>query len=169
MRRFRIADNPAVPQYPPMLYRDVDTQFGTLCLTEQDGAITALGWRARGRNDPSLILDQAEAQLRAYDKGSTDAFTVPMRVDASDFQIDVCNAMRAIPFGDTRTYGDIAKLLNVTPQAVGQACGANPIPVLIPCHRVMGAGGKLVGFSGVGGVETKVALLRHERAGGFLI
>ena len=66
------------------------------------------------------------------------------------------------------TYGDIAKKLGVPAQAVGQACGANPIPIIIPCHRVMGAKG-LTGFSGAGGVETKVLLLRHERAGGFLI
>ena len=67
------------------------------------------------------------------------------------------------------TQTTFAKSLGVTAQAVGQACGANPIPILIPCHRVMGAGGKLTGFSGGGGVETKVALLRHEGAGGFLI
>ena len=73
-----------------------------------------------------------------------------------------------IPFGETVTYGDIAKRLGISAQAVGQACGANPIPIIVPCHRVMGAQG-LTGFSGAGGVETKVALLRHERAGSFLI
>jgi methylated-DNA-[protein]-cysteine S-methyltransferase len=76
--------------------------------------------------------------------------------------------MSAIRFGDTCTYGDIANQLGVPAQAVGQACGGNPIPVIIPCHRVMGARG-LTGFSGAGGVETKVALLRHEGAGSFLI
>ena len=77
--------------------------------------------------------------------------------------------MLEIPFGETRTYGDIARALGQSAQAVGAACGGNPIPILIPCHRVMGAGGKLTGFSGKGGVETKVALLRHEGAGAFLI
>ncbi len=77
--------------------------------------------------------------------------------------------MRRIPFGDTLSYGEIARQVGASPQAVGQACGQNPLPVLIPCHRVLGAGGKLVGFSGMGGVETKVALLRHEGAGGLLI
>ena len=76
--------------------------------------------------------------------------------------------MRAIPVGHTRTYGDIARDLGVPPQAVGQACGGNPIAIIIPCHRVLGAGG-LGGFSGAGGVETKVALLRHEGAAGLLI
>ena len=76
--------------------------------------------------------------------------------------------MRAIPFGETRTYGEIAKAVGAPAQAVGQACGANTIPVIIPCHRVTGTGG-LGGFSGMGGVETKVELLRHEGAYSLLI
>ena len=76
--------------------------------------------------------------------------------------------MYAIPLGETRTYGDLAIELGQAPQTVGQACGANPIPVVIPCHRVLSANG-LGGFSGAGGVETKVALLRHERAASLLI
>jgi methylated-DNA-[protein]-cysteine S-methyltransferase len=97
-----------------------------------------------------------------------EVFDLPLKVNGSDFQRAVCAAMSAIPFGETCTYGDIAKGLGVPAQAVGQACGGNPIPVIIPCHRVIGAKG-LTGFSGAGGVETKVALLRHERAGGFMI
>ncbi len=76
--------------------------------------------------------------------------------------------MSAIPFGETRTYGELAQQLGVPAQAIGQACGGNPIPILIPCHRVLGANG-LGGYSGDGGVETKVWLLRHERAAGLLI
>lgn len=76
--------------------------------------------------------------------------------------------MSAIPYGETVTYGDIAKELGLPPQAVGQACGANSIPIVIPCHRVVGADG-LGGFSARGGVETKVALLRHEGAYALLI
>ena len=74
----------------------------------------------------------------------------------------------AIRFGETRTYGQIARQLGATAQAVGQACGANPIPILIPCHRVIGADG-LGGYSGAHGVETKMALLRHEGAAGLLL
>ncbi|MGB4829380.1 MAG: MGMT family protein, partial [Paracoccaceae bacterium] len=77
-------------------------------------------------------------------------------------------AMAAIPYGETRTYGQIAHAVGAPAQAVGQACGANPIPILIPCHRVLG-GNTLGGFSAPGGVETKVALLRHEGAAGLLI
>ena len=71
--------------------------------------------------------------------------------------------MADIPFGETRTYGQIAKLVGAAPQAVGQACGANPLPIIIPCHRVTGTDW-FGGFSAPGGVETKAALLRHEGA-----
>jgi methylated-DNA-[protein]-cysteine S-methyltransferase len=144
------------------------TRFGPLCVTEHDGAITQLSWGPAAHQDTSPLLTRALDQLRAYDAGTLDAFDLPLRVAGTDFQRAVCAAMSAIPMGETRTYGEIAKDLDAMPQAVGQACGANPIPVIIPCHRVMGAKG-LTGFSGAGGVETKVALLRHEKAGGFLI
>lgn len=142
--------------------------FGDLILTEEDNHITKLDWGRAAREDTSDVLEDARGQLRAYDAGALQVFDLPLRVDGSDFQRAVCAAISAIPFGETCTYGDIAKTLGAPAQAVGGACGGNPIPVIIPCHRVMGAKG-LTGFSGPGGVETKVALLRHEGAGGFLI
>lgn len=151
-----------------MLTRSVETQFGMLTLGEDRAAIVAVDWGKAPREDASDLLDEATRQLAAYDAGTRQQFELPIRVDGTAFQRAVCDAMYAIPFGETVTYGDIAKALGVPAQAVGQACGANPIPIIIPCHRVMGAKG-LTGFSGAGGVETKVALLKHERAGGFLI
>jgi methylated-DNA-[protein]-cysteine S-methyltransferase len=114
------------------------------------------------------VLARAERQLHEYFQEQRKQFDLPLRVIGSDFQQRVCAAMMAIPFGETRTYGQIAADLGVPAQAVGQGCGGNPIPILIPCHRVLGAKG-LGGFSGRGGVETKVWLLRHEGAGGLLI
>ena len=151
-----------------MKQRTVHTQFGDLTLTEEDGAITALNWTRVARQDASDLLIEAATQLVAYANGDLEDFDLPLHVKGSAFQRDVCAAMSAIPFGYTLTYGDIAKQLGVPAQAVGGACGGNPIPVIIPCHRVMGAKG-LTGFSGAGGVETKVALLRHEKAAGLLI
>mgnify|MGYP003663090639 CR=1 FL=1 len=151
-----------------MKYRTVPTQFGDLTLSEEDGAIVALGWARAVRQDVSQVLDNAATQLADYAAGKREGFDLPLRIKGSDFQRDVCAAMLAVPFGDTVTYGDIAKRLGVPAQAVGQACGGNPIPIIIPCHRVMGAKG-LTGFSGAGGVETKVALLRHEGAASLLI
>ena len=130
--------------------------------------MTAVRWGAAAREDESALLDKAVEQLRAYEAGTLEVFDLPLRVKGSDLQRQVCDAMLAIPFGYTQTYGEIGKTLGLPAQAIGQACGGNPIPIIIPCHRVMGAKG-LTGFSGAGGVETKVALLRHEGAGGFLI
>ena len=124
-----------------MIQRSVPTQFGDLTLTEEGGAITRLDWGAVRKQDASDLLDEAAAQLTAYDAGTLEDFDLPLRVAGTDFQRDVCAAMSAIPFGYTITYGEIAKALGVPAQAVGQACGGNPIPVIIPCHRVMGAKG----------------------------
>ena len=151
-----------------MLKRSVHTPFGDLTVIEEAGAITALHWYWSQTQDASDLLDAAVAQLTAYVQGTREVFDLPLRVVGTDFQRDVCAVMSNIPFGYTKTYGEIAKSLGVPAQAIGQACGGNPIPIIIPCHRVMGAKG-LTGFSGAGGVETKVALLRHEGAAGLLI
>ncbi len=150
-----------------MTERTIESPVGVLRIMEMEGAITRLAW-GQGAMDETPLLLEAEVQLRAYFAQEREAFDLPLHVEGSPFQRAVCDAMRAIPFGYTRTYGEIAQDLSVGAQAVGRACGANPIPVLIPCHRVMGAKG-LTGFSGGGGVETKVALLRLEGAAGLLL
>lgn len=145
----------------------VETPVGPLFVSEDDGAITRVSWRGVA-GERSDLLDEAARQIDDYFQGKRQVFDLPFRVSGSDFQRAICEAILAIPFGETRTYGDLARDLGVSAQAVGQGCGGNPIPVLIPCHRVLAATG-LGGYSGAGGAETKVALLRHEGAGGFLI
>lgn len=146
----------------------VDTQFGRLAVSEDNGAIVSLVWDGEDVGTPTALLREAARQLAAYAEGRLEQFDLPLHVRGSDFQRAVCAAMSEIPFGYTRTYGEIARDLGHPAQAVGGACGGNPIPIIIPCHRVMGAKG-LTGFSGKGGVETKVALLRHEGAASLLI
>ncbi|MYM54910.1 methylated-DNA--[protein]-cysteine S-methyltransferase [Thalassovita mangrovi] len=150
-----------------MLRLTVETPTGAVTLSEEDGAITGLDWGG-AFSDTSPLLAEASRQLDEYFDGSRTEFDLPLRVDGSDFQRRVCDAIAAIPFGETRTYGDLARELGVPAQAIGQGCGGNPIPILIPCHRVLGSAG-LGGFSGRGGVETKVWLLKHEGAAGLLI
>ena len=148
----------------------IDSPVGGLLVEEADGAIVRLDWQDGPIIEPEAeVLKAAIDQLRAYFAGSLTVFDLPLNPAGTAFQQTVHAAMLAIPFGQTRSYGDIAKDLGVPPQPIGQACGANPIPVIIPCHRVLAAHGKLGGFSGQGGVETKIALLRHERAAGLLI
>jgi methylated-DNA-[protein]-cysteine S-methyltransferase len=143
-----------------------NSPLGPLTLTETDGRITALGWHAAPQN-PTPLLDEALAQLRAYFDRRLTRFDLPMEF-GTGLHERVRRAMVAIPQGETRTYGDLARALGAPAQAIGQACGANPIPILIPCHRILGAHG-LGGFSAKGGVETKVWLLKHEGAASLLI
>lgn len=137
-------------------------------ISAMNGAITAIDWGRAEAEDGTDELLEACAQLMAYFDGRLTAFDLPLQVNASEFQVCVCKAILAIPFGQTRTYGDIARDLGAPAQAVGAGCGGNPIPVIIPCHRVLGAT-SLGGFSARGGVETKVWLLKHEGAAGLLI
>jgi methylated-DNA-[protein]-cysteine S-methyltransferase len=146
--------------------RSVETPFGPVTVREEAGRIVALSWRGGG-SDRSAVLDAAAMQLTEYGAGTRQVFDLPLDL-GEGFRRRFLRALCAIPFGETRTYGDLARELGVSAQAVGQACGSNRVPILIPCHRVLGADG-LGGFSAPGGVETKVALLRHEGAAGLLI
>ena len=148
------------------LRASLHSPLGPITLVESDGRITALDWRAGGE-DHSPLLDEAIAQLRAYFDRRLTAFDLPLDY-GSGFQEQVRQAMAAIPYGETRRYGDLAREIGAPAQAIGQACGANPIPILIPCHRVLAANG-LGGFSAKGGVESKVFLLRLEGAASLLI
>lgn len=144
------------------------TLVGVLGLIEVDGAITQLVWDGWNDGVRSPVLKDGLAQLEAYFAGELEWFDLPLAPKGTDFQQQVYSAMSAIPRGETRTYGDIANELGVPAQPVGQACGSNPIPVIIPCHRVVGADG-LGGFSGDGGVEMKVKLLQGEGAYSLLL
>ena len=147
----------------------IDTPTGAFTLVEQDGAITRASWdEMDAEPGDTPLLAEAARQVRAYFDDALTAFDLPLSIKASPAQQAACAAMRAIPTGETRTYGELARDLKISAQAMGQLCGGNPIPLIVPCHRVLGATG-LGGFSAPGGIETKVWLLRHERAGGLLI
>lgn len=149
----------------PSLRRE--TPLGPVTLVEEDGALVALDWGGSGA-DETPVLIEAHRQLAAYFASEITEFDLPLAPKVSVRQRAFLDALIAIPFGDTKTYGEIALETGMSAQAAGQACGANPIAIIIPCHRVTGAG-NLGGFSAKGGVETKVALLRHEGAAGLLI
>jgi len=143
-----------------------DSPLGPLSVLEREGAIAELRFGATGntdmKDDPTALLQTAADQVTAYFAGERKAFDLPFAEPASPFQKAMRQAMLDIPFGRTRTYGDIAKAIGMPPQAVGQGCGRNTIPIIVPCHRVVAAGGKLGGFSGGEGAPTKRWLLAHE-------
>ncbi len=140
----------------------IDSPVGPLTLTEQDGAVVEIGW-GRGGGNGSALLAEAARQLEAYFAGALTAFDLPLRPAGSPFERRVWAAMQQIPYGETRRYGELAAALGSAPRAVGGACGRNPIPVVIPCHRVLAKTG-LGGYSGRGGLDTKRALLALEGA-----
>jgi methylated-DNA-[protein]-cysteine S-methyltransferase len=144
-----------------------DSPLGGLVLSEQAGVLTKVEWRRAVVGPGSDALDLACLQLREYFDGKRQVFDLPFDF-GEGLQADLRRAMLAIPYGQTRTYGDLSKDLGVPAQAVGQACGANALPIFIPCHRILAANG-LGGYSGAGGIETKVALLRLEGAASLLI
>ncbi|WP_037588341.1 methylated-DNA--[protein]-cysteine S-methyltransferase [Stenoxybacter acetivorans] len=118
---------------------------------------------------PDLPLLQGEwsEKFNAYFSGSLKNFNCPPSANGTAFQKRVWQAIAEIPCGKTETYGEIAKKLNSAARAVGQACGKNPLPIVIPCHRVVAANGGLGGFNlggGQQGLEIKQWLLNHERA-----
>ena len=137
------------------------TPFGPVTLVEERGLLVRLDWR-EDPGEGSPLLDEAARQLQAYFDGRLSRFDLPFDW-GEGLHAQVRRAMAGIPFGETRTYGQIAQAVGAPAQAIGQACGANPLPILIPCHRVTGTDW-FGGFSAPGGVETKAALLRHEGA-----
>jgi methylated-DNA-[protein]-cysteine S-methyltransferase len=136
--------------------------FGPVSLVERGGVLVALDWGLPEVAGRTALLAEGLAQLAAYFQGRLRRFDLPMDW-GTGLSAAVRRAMADIPYGETRTYGQIARTVGAPAQAVGQACGANPLPILIPCHRVTGTDW-FGGFSAPGGVETKAALLRHEGA-----
>lgn len=153
------------------VYTRYTSPVGELLLTSDGTALTGVWMDGvipdEGVCDPALpVFQDAVRWLDAYFAGHQIEITFPIRPEGTAFQLWVWEILLAIPFGQTRTYGEIAREIGATTgkkmsaQAVGQAVGRNPVSILIPCHRVVGAGRKLTGYAG--GLDRKVWLLRHE-------
>jgi methylated-DNA-[protein]-cysteine S-methyltransferase len=151
----------------------MDSPVGILTLVASDSGLVAILWE---NDDPDrvklgtiidqdrVVLTEAARQLRAYFDGRLTRFTVPLDFHGTDFQKSVWAALLTIPFGETRSYGEIARQIGrpTASRAVGAANGRNPISIIAPCHRVIGSSGSLTGFAG--GLEAKKLLLDLESA-----
>ena len=138
------------------------TLIGPVSVEERGGNIVSVGWQnVEPENSDSPVLKQAVCQLNAYFARELTEFDLPLAPAGTSFQQRVWSTMCEIPHGDTWTYGELAARAGTAPRAVGGACGANPIPIIIPCHRVLSAGGS-GGYSGRGGLKTKSTLLDIE-------
>lgn len=139
----------------------IETPIGPLSFQADESAVSAMRFGAGGAQDASPLLDAAEAQLREYFAGARRTFDLPLAPHGTAFQQRVWMALRAIPYGETCTYGELAAIGSPNAsRAVGMANHRNPIPIIIPCHRVIGANGTLTGYAG--GLEVKRKLLALE-------
>lgn len=136
--------------------------LGPLTVTEIDGSLTALDWGWSGEQEETGLLALVRDQLTDYFDGARTEFALPLAPFGTPFQHRVWQAMCAIPYGEVRSYGALAKKLRTGPRAVGMACARNPLPIFIPCHRVVGANGALTGYSGGDGLASKDFLLNLE-------
>lgn len=141
----------------------IPSPVGQLTIDEAGDAVVAIRWGGGPASNGNPLLIEAARQLEAYFAGRLNCFDLPLAPGGSPFETRVWAAMRAIPYGETRTYGDLAHATDSGPRAVGRACGRNPIPIVIPCHRVLARGG-LGGYSGGSGLATKQRLLALEGA-----
>lgn len=147
------------------MYATLPSPLGTLYIAASDDAILEVDFRDEAMPPcppASPLLQAACDQLDAYFHGERQWFELPLAPRGTPFQQEVWQALRSIPCGEHRSYRDIAALIGNprAMRAVGMANGRNPVAIIIPCHRVIGAGGKLVGYAG--GLERKAWLLRHE-------
>lgn len=146
--------------------RAVETPIGTLGLVGSEAGLSRVLWSAKDLPDQSCaVLEAAAAQLDAYFAGDLIEFDLPLDLDGTDFQRQCWLALATIPYGQTVSYGEQARRLGLGPdaaRAVGAANGQNPLPLVLPCHRVIGADGSLTGFGG--GLHLKRFLLEHEGA-----
>jgi len=147
-----------------MPYLTCPSPLGPLTLFEEDGAIVSLDWGAVDGGGETSLLEEAARQLEGYFDGDLTTFDLPLAPMGTAFQRKLWKALQTIPYGETLTYGQLASRIDSGPRAIGGACGRNPIPVIIPCHRVLAAGGKMGGYSGLDGLDTKSFLLRLEGA-----
>jgi methylated-DNA-[protein]-cysteine S-methyltransferase len=158
-----------------LAYKTIDSPVGRLKLVASDKGLVAVLWENDKPNRVRLgamvadqrhpILLDTERQLKQYFAGERKTFSVALDMRGTSFQKNVWEALLVIPFGETRSYGQLAKQLGNARamRAVGAANGRNPVSIIVPCHRVIGSSGKLIGFAG--GLETKARLLSLEKQG----
>jgi len=156
-----------------LAYKKIESSIGTLKLVASDKGLVAILWEKDSprrvrlselvANEQHPVLVETERQLEEYFAGKRKTFSVALDLRGTRFQKDVWEALLAIPFGETRSYGQLARQLGNprATRAVGAANGRNPVSIIVPCHRVIGSSGKLTGFAG--GLEAKAHLLRLEK------
>jgi methylated-DNA-[protein]-cysteine S-methyltransferase len=163
--------SPSSTTAPPAFLKRIDSPLGRIEISSDGNAITSLSIERAGtvpyQNLPeksSKLLDLAATQLREYFAGKRRTFELPVAMHGTEFQESIWAQLGDIEWGTVRSYGElgIASGRATAGRAVGGAVGANPIPIIIPCHRVLASNNRITGYSGGNGIATKVWLLEHE-------
>src|SRR5690554_5997566 len=156
---------------PPPHLRRIDSPIGRLELTSDGKSVTSLTIERKGHlpreeqdENTNRVLERAAKQLAEYFAGKRRTFNLPIAAGGTEFQRQVWSGLADIPWGEAWSYGELGSTTGraTAGRAVGGAVGANPLPILIPCHRVLASDGRITGYSGGNGVPTKVSLLEHE-------
>ena len=144
----------------------IESPVGRLALEADGDALSVVRWASPGERAHVAkvppVLREAERQLKRYFAGKLKAFDLKLAARGTDYQKRVWKLMSDIPYGETATYGGMAMALGSGPRPVGMACGRNPLPIVVPCHRVLASGGREGGYSGGQGLKTKHKLLALE-------
>jgi methylated-DNA-[protein]-cysteine S-methyltransferase len=163
--------SPSYAAAPPAYLKRIESPIGRIEITSDGNAITSLSIERAGSlpydeldERSSKLLDLAAKQLGEYFSGKRHSFELPVALHGTEFQESIWNQLAGIEWGEFRSYGElgIASGRATAGRAVGGAVGANPIPIIIPCHRVLAGNNKITGYSGGNGIPTKVWLLEHE-------
>jgi methylated-DNA-[protein]-cysteine S-methyltransferase len=156
---------------PPAYLLRIDSPIGRIEVTSDGDAVTTLSIERAGHlpweelpEHTTAVLERAATQLDEYFAGTRMHFDVPVKLNGTEFQKSVWNELAQLPFGGVVSYGEIGTSTGraTAGRAVGGAVGANPVPIIVPCHRVLASDGRITGYSGGNGVPTKVWLLDHE-------
>ena len=140
------------------------TKFGWISAVEEKGKITEINFSKKKNSGKSLILNKLKKKIKENFSGNTISLNIPLQIIGNPIQKKVWHELKKIRFGQTKSYGDIAKKLKISPRHVGKVCGQNNHILLIPCHRVLGLNHELVGYGG--GLSLKRKLLEFEQ--GFI-
>ena len=139
------------------------TSIGWITLSEDNNFITSIKFGKKKNNGKNQVLTKLKIQILEFTKGKRKKFSVKLHLEGSMLQKKIWKQLTKIGYGTTKTYGEIAKVLNTSPRYVGNVCGQNNHLLVIPCHRVIRTDGTLGGFSGLGGIKLKQKLLKLEQ------
>ena len=139
------------------------TRLGWMTAIEQDDKIIELKFMKKKSEGKSLILQRIKKNVNDFFSKKIKSFNFPYKIHGSNLQIRIWRELKKIPYGKTKSYGDIAKIVKTSPRYVGNVCGQNKHLLVIPCHRVIRTDGSLGGFSGTGGLSLKKRLLKLEK------